>query len=81
MPGASGTLRGLDVTVYDIPTDAPESDGTRLRHIEYFHDHVRIERLLFDGLPVVSEGALHLDWSRPGNGLVLKRKDAARYAA
>jgi L-alanine-DL-glutamate epimerase-like enolase superfamily enzyme len=59
----------------------PACAAVRLRHVEYFHDHVRIERLLFDGLPVVSQGALRLDWDRPGNGLVFKRKDAARYAA
>ena len=26
----------------------------RLRHIEWFHDHVRIEHMLFDGAPVPS---------------------------
>src|SRR5205085_6420476 len=52
-----------------------------LRHLEYFHDHVRLEAMIFDGLPVLAAGALHPDWNRPGNGLVVKRKDAARYAA
>ncbi|MGH2865063.1 MAG: enolase C-terminal domain-like protein [Solirubrobacteraceae bacterium] len=51
-----------------------------LRHLEYFHDHTRIEQLLFDGLPVLRDGALwpHLD--RPGMGLELKRQDAEVYA-
>src|SRR5690606_6960748 len=28
----------------------------RLRHVEWFHDHARIESLLFDGAPVVQDG-------------------------
>ncbi len=50
------------------------------RHAEYFHDHVRIERMLFDGVAQPGDGALAPDLSRPGNGLELKRKDAARFA-
>jgi L-alanine-DL-glutamate epimerase-like enolase superfamily enzyme len=50
-------------------------------HIEYFHDHVRAERLLFDGTLDPRDGALEPDRSRPGLGLELKRSDAARYAA
>jgi L-alanine-DL-glutamate epimerase-like enolase superfamily enzyme len=53
----------------------------RVRHVEHFHDHERIERMLFDGLPELADGALRPDLSRPGFGLVLKRADAARYAA
>ena len=51
----------------------------RVRHIEYFHDHVRIERMLFNGLPFPIHGALAPDLSRPGLGLDFKRSDAARY--
>jgi L-alanine-DL-glutamate epimerase-like enolase superfamily enzyme len=50
-------------------------------HIEYFHDHVRVERLLFDGTLEPRDGALEPDRSRPGLGLELKRSDAERYAA
>jgi L-alanine-DL-glutamate epimerase-like enolase superfamily enzyme len=50
-------------------------------HLEYFHDHVRIESLLFDGtLEPQPGGRLVPDRSRPGNGLELKRTDAERYA-
>jgi L-alanine-DL-glutamate epimerase-like enolase superfamily enzyme len=42
------------------------------RHLEYFHDHVRIERMLFDGVAEPADGALRPDLSRPGNGLELK---------
>jgi L-alanine-DL-glutamate epimerase-like enolase superfamily enzyme len=51
-----------------------------LRHLEYFHDHVRIEQRLFDGVAVPVDGALHPDLSRSGNGLELRRADAERYA-
>ncbi|MGI8580453.1 MAG: enolase C-terminal domain-like protein [Solirubrobacteraceae bacterium] len=53
----------------------------RLVHLEYFHDHVRIEDMLFDGLPELRGGALHPDTSRPGMGLELKESEAERYAA
>jgi L-alanine-DL-glutamate epimerase-like enolase superfamily enzyme len=53
----------------------------RLRHLEYFHDHVRIESMLFDGVLAPDGGALVPDRSRPGNGLELKRADARRWAA
>jgi L-alanine-DL-glutamate epimerase-like enolase superfamily enzyme len=52
----------------------------RLRHVEYFHDHVRVEHLFFDGALTPREGALHPDLTRPGLGLELKRADAVRYA-
>lgn len=51
------------------------------KNIEYFHDHVRIERMLFDGLPELEKGSLRPDLSRPGNGLLLKRADAKEFAA
>jgi L-alanine-DL-glutamate epimerase-like enolase superfamily enzyme len=52
-----------------------------LRHLEYFHDHVRIERMLFDGVLEPDGGELVPDRSRPGLGLELRRADAERYAA
>jgi len=53
----------------------------RVRHIEYFHDHQRIERMLFDGTTVPRDGLLSPDLERPGLGLELRRADAARFAA
>jgi L-alanine-DL-glutamate epimerase-like enolase superfamily enzyme len=50
-----------------------------LRHIEYFHDHARIEQMLFDGAPTPIDGALHPDLSRPGLGLEFKHQDAEHY--
>jgi L-alanine-DL-glutamate epimerase-like enolase superfamily enzyme len=50
------------------------------RHIEYFHDHVRIEAMLFDGAQTPQAGALRPDLARPGLGLELKESEAARFA-
>jgi L-alanine-DL-glutamate epimerase-like enolase superfamily enzyme len=49
-------------------------------HMEYFYDHQRIERLLFEGAQEPVGGELRPDLSRPGLGLTLKRVDAERYA-
>ena len=50
-----------------------------LRHVEYFHDHQRIERLLFDGALDPDGGALTPDPGQPGLGLSLREPDADRY--
>ena len=52
-----------------------------MRHIEYFHDHVRIESMLFDGVQQPVKGMLKPDLSRPGIGMELRRADAERFAA
>jgi L-alanine-DL-glutamate epimerase-like enolase superfamily enzyme len=51
-----------------------------LRHVELPFDHVRIEGLLFDGVPQPVGGLLTPVPSRPGHGLELRRQDAARYS-
>ena len=51
----------------------------RAVHLEYFHDHVRIERMLFDGFREPREGRLAPDGSRPGLGLDFKARDAEPY--
>jgi L-alanine-DL-glutamate epimerase-like enolase superfamily enzyme len=89
--GITGLLRvnglasahGLDVSGHCAPQLSAHAlcGVDRLRHLEYFHDHVRIEATLFDGVLSPVDGALHPDFSRPGNGLELKRADAERFAA
>ncbi len=51
-----------------------------LRHIEYFYDHVRIERMFFEGTSDPENGCMAVDANRPGIGLEFKRQDAQRYA-
>jgi L-alanine-DL-glutamate epimerase-like enolase superfamily enzyme len=52
-----------------------------VRHLEYFYDHVRIERLFFDGVLDPVKGELRPDLSRPGMGMEVKKKDLERFAA
>jgi L-alanine-DL-glutamate epimerase-like enolase superfamily enzyme len=51
-----------------------------VRHVEYFFDHVRIERMLFDGALAPRDGMLQPDLSRPGLGLEFRAADARRFA-
>lgn len=46
---------------------------------EYFHDHVRIEELLFDGVQTPQHGYLKPDLSQPGLGLKFKHQDAEKF--
>jgi len=50
------------------------------RHLEYFHDHVRIEHMLFDGALDPIDGELRPAPDRAGFGLAFKAADARRYA-
>ncbi|MGE0449398.1 MAG: enolase C-terminal domain-like protein [Vicinamibacterales bacterium] len=54
--------------------------AARARNLEYFHDHVRIEQLLFEGAVRPSAGRMAPDLSRPGLGIELRRREAARFA-
>jgi hypothetical protein len=47
--------------------------------MEYFHDHVRIERMFFDGFCEPRQGLMYPDATRPGVGLTLKENDARKY--
>jgi L-alanine-DL-glutamate epimerase-like enolase superfamily enzyme len=75
--------RQLDLSAHCAPAVSAHAFCAvrRLRHLEYFHDHVRLEEMLFDGVPEPEGGQLRPDRSRPGLGLELKRADAERYAA
>jgi L-alanine-DL-glutamate epimerase-like enolase superfamily enzyme len=48
-------------------------------HLEYFHDHTRIEHMLFDGALTPVDGLLRPDLSRAGCGLQFKHPDAERF--
>ncbi|HEY5331315.1 MAG TPA: enolase C-terminal domain-like protein [Acidobacteriaceae bacterium] len=51
----------------------------RAVHMEFFHDHARIERMFFDGFCEPVSGSMTPDRARPGMGLELKRKDASKF--
>ena len=53
----------------------------RIRHIEYFHDHVRIAGMLLDGAVAPDGGMLAADRDRPGHGLTFRHQDAKPFAA
>jgi L-alanine-DL-glutamate epimerase-like enolase superfamily enzyme len=88
--GVSGFLRASTVCeVHNAPLSAHTAPSLHATltcvappavNVEYFHDHARIEQLLFDGARTPVRGRLSPDWERPGLGLELKRADAARYA-
>ena len=80
--GALAAAFGLDLSAHCAPAASVAACCAvpRFRHLEYFHDHVRLEPLLFDGVLEPEGGALRPDRTRPGNGLELKRRDAQRYA-
>jgi hypothetical protein len=50
-----------------------------LAHVEYFHDHARIEQMLLNGVPALVDGALCPDPAVPGMGLSLREEHAQRY--
>jgi L-alanine-DL-glutamate epimerase-like enolase superfamily enzyme len=87
--GITGVLRAagladahhLDLSAHCAPAVSAHAFCAvrRLRHLEYFHDHVRVERLLCDGTLSPDGGALRPDPGRPGLGLDVKWSDAEPY--
>jgi L-alanine-DL-glutamate epimerase-like enolase superfamily enzyme len=87
--GITGFLAGsalaagasLDVSAHCAPNLHAHLGAAvpHLRHIEYFHDHQRIERMLFDGALDPAGGMLRPDPVRPGLGMELRTADAERF--
>ena len=79
---AVAAAHNLDVSGHCAPNlhvDAAAATPN-LRHLEWFHDHVRIESMFFDGAAVPRPGGvLGLDASMSGHGLTFKEADAAGY--
>jgi L-alanine-DL-glutamate epimerase-like enolase superfamily enzyme len=79
--GALCESRGIPLSAHTAPALHlhPACAMPSVRHIEYFHDHVRVERLFFDGVTTPRDGSLAPDMTRPGLGLELKPADVERY--
>ncbi len=73
--------RGVEVSGHCAPhLHAPVAASVpNLRHVEYFHDHVRADRLLFDGVGDVVEGGLRSNQARRGHGMTLAADRSDKY--
>ncbi|HEV2633535.1 MAG TPA: enolase C-terminal domain-like protein [Actinocrinis sp.] len=78
---AVAASHGLDVSGHCAPhLHAHVAAATaNLRHLEWFHDHVRIESMFFDGALDPTGGTIHPDDTAPGHGLTLRRADTDQY--
>jgi L-alanine-DL-glutamate epimerase-like enolase superfamily enzyme len=78
---AVAAAAGLQVSGHCAPTlHAHVAAGVpNLRHLEWFADHVRADRLLFDGVPTATGGVIRLDGGSPGHGVALRPADAAPF--
>ena len=80
--GALVDARSIDLSLHCAPQVSAHVGTTiwHLRHLEYFHDHSRIEQLVFDGvLRPDSHGVMVPDPGRPGLGVTLREQDIADY--
>lgn len=87
--GISELLRiGALCAAYNVPLSAHTAPMLhahvacaipQIIHVEYFHDHVRIEQMLFDGCLHQGGGCLTPASDIAGNGLSLRRDVAAQY--
>jgi L-alanine-DL-glutamate epimerase-like enolase superfamily enzyme len=87
--GVTGFMRAAAIAdAWNMPMSAHTAPSlhahlccaaARIRHLEYFHDHVRIEQMLFDGTLTPIAGELAPDQSRPGLGIEFRSREAARF--
>jgi hypothetical protein len=48
-------------------------------HLEYFHDHVRLEGMLFEGVAAPDGGTITPDPTVAGHGLALRSEIAEQF--
>jgi L-alanine-DL-glutamate epimerase-like enolase superfamily enzyme len=79
--GALCAAHGTPLSLHCAPAISAHAGCVleRVIHLEYFHDHVRLERMLFDGVLEPVAGELRPDLGTPGHGLTLRRADAERF--
>jgi L-alanine-DL-glutamate epimerase-like enolase superfamily enzyme len=73
--------RGLALSAHTSPSIHAHLGAALapLAHVEYFHDHARIEQTIFDGAPLPRDGLLRPDPAQPGMGLSLLEEAAERW--
>ena len=78
---ALAAAHNLEVSAHCAPSlHAPVAVAVpNLRHIEYFHDHSRLEPLLFEGRPEPADGELVPNHDAPGHGMELREQEAEQY--
>jgi L-alanine-DL-glutamate epimerase-like enolase superfamily enzyme len=78
---AVAASHGLEISAHCAPNLHLHVGATtpNLRHLEWFHDHVRIELMAFDGTTQPLGGLLHPDPDAPGHGLTLRASDVEKY--
>lgn len=79
---AIAAAHGLQVSAHCAPhLHAHVAAATpNIRHLEWFHDHIRIESMFFDGVLDPTGGAVTPDTRVPGNGLTLRAGDVDGFA-
>jgi L-alanine-DL-glutamate epimerase-like enolase superfamily enzyme len=72
---------GLEVSGHCAPNlHAPVAIGIpNLRHVEYFHDHSRLEAMIFENGLVPRNGNLWMDGDRLGHGMSIRDSDAESF--
>ncbi|GAB3137589.1 enolase C-terminal domain-like protein [Micromonospora sonneratiae] len=78
---AVAAAHGLEVSGHCVPhlhVDVAAATAN-LRHLEWFHDHVRIESMFFDGVLMPSGGLLEPDLTVPGHGLEFREAEVRRF--
>jgi L-alanine-DL-glutamate epimerase-like enolase superfamily enzyme len=78
--GAVAAAHNLQLSGHCAPAQhlAPLAALPNVRHLEWFHDHTRIESMLFEGMPSPATGRL-IPSQLPGHGLTWIPKQAAHF--
>jgi L-alanine-DL-glutamate epimerase-like enolase superfamily enzyme len=87
--GITGFLKaGILCEAFNVPLSAHTAPTVHMHaccsasksvHLEYFHDHARIEEMLFDGFIRPSGGFMAPEPARPGLGIEFREKDAEKF--
>lgn len=74
---------GLEISGHCAPNlHAPVAISIpNLRHVEYFHDHSRLDSILFDGGLEPVDGSLRPDVDQRGHGMTLRESRAESFRA